>query len=207
MADIVRSRDADGEALMKQFKLLVQLVAQRMAADFLSPITITLGDEFQGVPKSLHKGMLAIVALEEAIVQQSIPIRLRYVLHHGAIDTPINPQRAHEMLGAGLTRARELLTSKKGQGNARFHVSLHNEIMDDVINDAMLLYGQTIDAWKPQDYVLIAAFLQFHDYKLVAQHLDKDRSLMWRRERSLNMSGYWASRRLLLKLTEHWEKK
>jgi hypothetical protein len=52
MADIIGSRKKQGKELMNAFSHLTSLVSIQRKNCFLSPITITLGDEFQCVVKN-----------------------------------------------------------------------------------------------------------------------------------------------------------
>jgi len=40
-------------------------------------------------------------------------------------------------------------------------------------------------------------FLQQKDYKQVAEELNKDRSLMWKREKSLKLDQYFATKEII----------
>lgn len=201
MADIVGSSDAPMPAkLMRTFRALVEGVNRRHARSLRSPLTITLGDEFQGVAKDLGAGVAIIIELEEALVRAGRPFILRHVLNEGRIDTPINRQRAHAMLGPGLTHARELLNALKKDRHHRFRVAIGRERLSALLNDAFLLFGSLVDGWSAQDLHLAAAFIEHDGYREVAEALGKDPSLMWRRRRSLRMGEYAAARRLLLSL-------
>lgn len=201
MADIVGSSDAPkADSLMKAFRRVVGDVGKAYAEQFRSPITITLGDEFQGVARDVAAAVGVIIAMEEAIVRKGGPFKLRYVLHEGRIDTPINTERAHAMLGPGLTDARTMLGELKKDRHSRFRVTLGQERLNALLNDAFLLYGAAVDGWSTKDLPLVAAFLQHDGYREVADALGKDSSLMWRRRRSLRMEEYAATKRMLLSL-------
>ena len=65
-------------------------------------------------------------------------------------------------------------------------------------NDAFLLFQSIIDDWKiNKDYAIIGMFLQHKDYKQVAEQANKDRSLMWKRERSLKIDEYFAIKAII----------
>ncbi len=49
MGDVVNSSDYDGEVLSKGLKELVESTNKKFGKAILSPLTITLGDEFQGI--------------------------------------------------------------------------------------------------------------------------------------------------------------
>ncbi len=187
MADIqASSRHAlGGRTLMERFKGLIDEVNNTLAERLLSPLTITLGDEFQGVPSSLSVARELALALEEHRVRRGDEIGLRYVLHYGPIETPVNPSYAHEMLGPGLSHARDLLSEAKALRHGRMLVSLPNNEASEALRDAFDLVHWFVERWDAADYPFVARFLDGLDYRKVAEALGRDPSSAWRRERSL----------------------
>jgi len=141
----------------------------------LSPLTITLGDEFQGIVSSAKAAIKLIFFIEEKIIHFDAGFKLRFVLIEGTIDTPINKEVAYEMLGDGLTQAREALKLNKSS-KARYYFNLRNASKSEVLINSMFLYQSIIDDWKvAKDYDLITKFIKLKDYKLVAERLGKTR--------------------------------
>jgi hypothetical protein len=204
MADIVKSSrfEGRGQLLMKQFRKQVTTVSNHYARKLLSPLTITLGDEFQGVPSDLVEAIQMIVALEEQRVRQQLDFKLRYVVCYGQIDTPLNKKVAHEMLGAGLTKARRLLSEMKSETRTRFNLDLAPRDKQALLKDALVLYFSIADSWKPVDYKLVSAFLDGLEYQEAAKRLGRERTSTLRKERSLQVREYNASKRLLRQLSE-----
>ena len=132
MADIISSGYFEQEHLMNDFKKAVNLINKRHKKHLISPLTITLGDEFQGIPESISSALEIIFDLEEMLIQQHFTFRLRYSLGQGVIDTPINTKVAYGMLGSGLTQAREALEALKHE-HIRFHVATHNPKTSDAL--------------------------------------------------------------------------
>jgi hypothetical protein len=184
MADIVNSKKAKGKRLAKQFDGLVEYLNKKYKEEILSPLTITLGDEFQGVVKSKEAGMKIIFTAEEWLMHLPDVIVLRYVLHLGEIDTAINTKIAHGMLGKGLAVARNHLNEMKKEKN-RYWVQGTEK--DGTLNKYWILYQSITDGWNLKDRNLAADFLELKDYKKVAKKNQKDISLMWRREQSLKI--------------------
>ena len=197
MADIIGSRKTNQQKLMKDFKNIAGKVDQALRDQFLSPITITLGDEFQSIPRDLSSALTVILQLEEAIIKAEKGFKLRYVLVEGLIETPINSKIAYEMLGSGLTKARELLTQSK-KTKSRFKIVLQDEALGCALTNSFVALQSIIDDWKlEKDYYIVEEFLQHADYKKVALVLDKERSLMWKRERSLKLEEYFALKEVI----------
>ncbi|MBE9601479.1 SatD family protein [Pedobacter sp. MC2016-24] len=203
MADVIDSRKKNQEMLMKEFKEIVNKVNKIAKNEIISPMTITLGDEFQGVVDDLKSAIVVVTLIEEEIIQQQANFKLRYVIVEGEIDTPINKKSAHEMLGSGLTSARNLLGTSK-QSNSRFFIELNENNKSKVLADIFSIYQRIIDDWKiAKDYQIISAFIQLKDYKLVAEKLDKDKSLMWRREKTMRIKDYMSVKNIMKYIGEN----
>ncbi|MCX7638803.1 MAG: SatD family protein, partial [Cyclobacteriaceae bacterium] len=103
MADVVGSSKQKANALMKTFRKLTDEVNQDAKQYIVSPLTVTLGDEFQGIVTDLTGAVNILIMFEEKIIRSGQDIKLRYVIHQGEIATPVNIHNAHGMLGKGLT--------------------------------------------------------------------------------------------------------
>ncbi|PUZ20718.1 SatD family (SatD) [Chitinophaga costaii] len=192
MADIIGSRQSDQRLLMADFKALVTKINKKQKKTLLSPITITLGDEFQGIIHDLPASLKIMLEMEEMIIALGKTFKLRYVLMQGEIDTPINPSIAYEMLGPGLTAARETLNQLK-RDHHRFEINLQDQALSGALNNSFFALQSIVDNWNPEkDYALVDGFLRYIDYKKVAAALHKTPSLMWKREKSLQIKAYNA---------------
>lgn len=198
MADVIKSTQMSARDLMRDFKEIASLVNRRSAGAFYSPITITLGDEFQSVVQSLKSGADVIIYFEEALIREAKDFKLRYALNFGEIDTPLNRQAAYGMLGPGLLETRTFLGRLKNSRD-RFFFRLEDPDLTERMNMIFRLYQMVVDAWRKKDYTVIAEFLKNEDYKAVADTLKKDRSLMWKREKSLNIAAYLTIKDLIYK--------
>lgn len=196
MGDIVGSRKKEGAIQMEVFDKLISFLNTNYKDQILSPLTITLGDEFQGVVKNRRAGEEMIIAAEEWLLNKTENIKIRFLLHYGIIETPINPEIAYGMLGKGLTDARDGLNAMKKEKD-RFKVSGMED--NDNINDHFILFQSIIDGWSIADRKLVADFLKESDYKKVAEMNKKDASLMWKRERSLKIREYKIIKELIVK--------
>lgn len=192
MADIIDSRNKGSKTLMLDFKQIVATVRKKYRNRFLSPITITLGDEFQAVVKSLSATVEIIFSIEEEIIKMGKDIRLKYVVEYGNVDTDINSKIAYEMLGGGLTSAREHLLESKREKDKRVNFYLRNEEAGLAIENAFFVAISIRDKWKVKDSNLMAAFMEHRNYQKVAQALSVDRSQIWRREKTLMIKEYFA---------------
>ncbi|MBX3239380.1 MAG: hypothetical protein KIT80_19015 [Chitinophagaceae bacterium] len=195
MADVIKSRNDTGNVLAGHLQRLTADVNSRLALDILSPFTVTLGDEFQGIPVSMQAGLQMIILMEEMLLEREIPFQLRYVLGNGPIQTPINKKVAHGMLGRGLTETREKLNALKKEDTRFLVFGTEN---DGYYNKLFVLYQSVKDDWNIKDSKLISDFLQYDDYKTVADKNNKTWSQMWKRKRSLKIKEYNIIKQMIL---------
>ena len=92
--------------------------------------------------------------MEETILRKQLNFKIRYVAIQGDIDTPINRLKAHTMMGAGLTKARKLLTDKR-RGQARFRFDLKDVCTTKQLNRLFLVLDGLTGRWKTEDSLLI----------------------------------------------------
>ena len=112
MGDLVGSeRHADPRDLHARFNAAIDRQNKALAADMASPLTITLGDEFQGLFTSLVAAAQAAREIRFELLGKDIDCR--FVI--GSIDlrTPVNSRRAWNMMGPGFADARERLGEKR----------------------------------------------------------------------------------------------
>ncbi|MDR6759906.1 hypothetical protein J2Y38_000085 [Flavobacterium sp. 2755] len=199
MADIIHSGRKDSKKLMEEFKELVLTINSKNKENLISPLTITLGDEFQGLINTMENGIKTIFNLEETILSNEYDFKLRYVLLFGEIETDINTKVAYEMLGNGLTEARKTLNNLKNK-DSRFWIYLgsNEKIKEDYLNKIFLIYQNFIDSWKEKDLKIVNEFLSYDDYKIVAKNVNIDQSNAWRRKKSLNIVEYKDIKKIIL---------
>lgn len=87
MADIIGSQKKDSQKLMNDFKELVKDSNEKFQDFIASPLTITLGDEFQEVLKNIETATKIIIFFEEESIHKKLFFKLRYVIKEGEIDT------------------------------------------------------------------------------------------------------------------------
>ena len=197
MADIINSREANQALLMQSFKEVIHKINEDQKDLILSPLTITLGDEFQAIFSKLSDAIEVLISLEEKKILENKRFQLRYIIVEGAIETPINRKIAYEMLGEGLTRARTLLNKAKA-GKTNYTVDLKDKARSKALEDAFLVFSSIKSKWdKEEDLPAIRGFLRNEDYKIIADALHKDRSQIWRKEKSLQISQYLAIRSVI----------
>ncbi len=200
MADMMNSRKRNSNQLISEFKHLIAAINKKWKKQILSPLTITLGDEFQGLIDTPENAIKIIFDLEEEIIKNTYDIKLRYVLNEGEIETAINNKIAYGMLGKGLTEARAKLHRLKNTKH-RFQFSMNGATLkQDIINDLFIIYENYVDNWKHIEYHIVKEFIMNKSYQEVAEVLDINVSSAWRRLKSLNIEEYFISKNSILKL-------
>ncbi|MDR9416268.1 MAG: SatD family protein [Gracilimonas sp.] len=189
MGDVVSSKDYDSNTLQKQLRTLTDHCNETLKEELLSPYTITLGDEFQGIPDSLKTSIKTLFFYEEQCLRLSLDFKLHYVIHFGKIETEINPDIAYEMMGPGLTRARELLSTKK-RDRKRFQFLLENETLSLQLNRLFEVLDSIIQSWKQDDFSLILDMIHNENNAEVGEKHGKNRDQIWKRRKTLMIHEY-----------------
>ena len=183
---------------MNDFKVAVALVNKKDKHRIVSPLTITLGDEFQGIIKNAQSALQIVFDLEQYLMRLKSPFKLRYVIYEGEIETQLNRKNAYEMLGPGLTQARDALVALKSSRH-RFNISLKDRTVSTKLKLGMVIYQGIVDRWTVAQQRVVSAFWeQLSDYRKVAQKLKKDPTVMWRRKKSLMIDEITSLKKLML---------
>ncbi|HKK24680.1 MAG TPA: SatD family protein [Gracilimonas sp.] len=202
MGDVVSSKDYDSQTLQKQLHNITESCNKALRNDLLSPYTITLGDEFQGIPNTLLTAIRTLFFYEEECLRQNLDFKLHYVVHYGKIDTKINPEIAYEMMGPGLTKARELLGSKK-RDRKRFQILLDNKVLTQQLNRLFEVLDSIIRSWKIDDYLLILDMINNDNNAEVGEKHGKNRDQIWKRRKTLMVHEYNLIKEAIVTSIEH----
>lgn len=196
MADVIGSRELSS-GVVYSLKAIVDQINTRYAKQIYSPLTITLGDKFQGVIKDFKSAVHIIMEIEELIIQSNSELKLRYMLNYGQIDTPINEERAYEMYGKGLTEARESLVVYKKKAE-RFFFDVKDPKANAIFNDLFYLYQKKIDNWSMSDYPLISLYWKTNSYlSFIDSEHYSTKSGAWKKVNSLDFESYSRIRELI----------
>jgi hypothetical protein len=132
MGDIVKSeRSPSVEELHNNFNKAVNAQNKAYAKKLISPLTITLGDEFQGLTQKLTHASSIVRDMRLQLMEDAIDCR--FVIGLVELKTKINKNNAWNMMGAGLARAREKLNEKKSNTLYRFAIE-HNRITETTLD-------------------------------------------------------------------------
>lgn len=199
MGDIIGSSKYDAKKLRNDFMGIVTSCNEELEQDIISPYTVTLGDEFQGIAISLDAVVKTIFYMEETILRRRLAFKIRYVAVYGAIDTPINQLKAHTMMGAGLSKARKILTDKR-RGLPRFRFDLADAYTMNQLNRLFLVFDGLASRWDIGDGILILDMLaNTHNEEVGVAH-GKNRTQIWKRRKNLLIEEYRALKDALMEM-------
>lgn len=123
MGDLVSSEQhVNPVNLHAQFNAAIDRENNTLRADIISPLTITLGDEFQGLLSSLVAAAQAARKIRFELMSKNIDCR--FVIGCVDLKTQINHQRAWNMMGNGFASARERLGEKRSLSRYRFSIEM-----------------------------------------------------------------------------------
>ncbi|WP_221029783.1 SatD family protein [Actomonas aquatica] len=203
MADVIGSEAHPSRALGTHLKATTTTANRKFAEALRSPLTVTLGDEFQGLCTNLRAGIDLILWFEHQLRQKPLevaktahPYALRYVLHAGQVDTPINPERAHGMLGPGLTHARRTLEAHR-RGAPRIQVDLPDAQLASRLQNLFGVLTALTDDFKPADFTFIEALFATTDSEKLSRQFDRHRTSIERRRVTLKIDACLTLERLL----------
>jgi len=206
MGDVIASHSHQLGPLNTAFASVVTSCNERQADLILSPLTITLGDEFQGIARDLKSAISLLFYLEESILRQEYEFSLRYVLYEGRIETPINRSIAHGMLGEGLTKAREMLNNpssayriaENSRRRPRFQFHLRESILGHRLNLAGRILEEIQNRWLWRDRALYLTMIENDNNEQVGIEHGMTRSEVWKKRRSRGMFEYVYLKQLIL---------
>ena len=121
MGDLIASEaTASVRRLHNSFNKVIEEENESMTRELASPLTITLGDEFQGLFTNMQSALAAMRHLRLKLLTKKV--ECRFVLGLVKVETELNKTRAWNMMGPGLAPAREKLEEKRQPSAYRFSI-------------------------------------------------------------------------------------
>jgi hypothetical protein len=134
MGDLVASEAASSiEQLHKEFNRSVRTQNKQQRKQLLSPLTITLGDEFQGITTSLATAWSIVRAIRFDLLTRNVDCR--FAIGMIQLRTPLNPRNAWNMMGPGLSMTRDRLNERKAY--TRYNFVLPGEPHAEAVLEAL----------------------------------------------------------------------
>ena len=157
MGDLVGSETVTSvTGLHAAFNEAIERLNDERRAEIASPLTVTLGDEFQGLCRSLSTGLSIIRTLRRRLLASRIDCR--FVLGVVRLETPLNTDRAWNMMGPGLAGSREKLADKRDPNVYRFHLP-DNPTIERLLEAVGLSISSVESAWTDRQVEIVAASL------------------------------------------------
>jgi hypothetical protein len=155
MGDVVQSRSVESvRRLFEIFNTTIEIANRNHTRHLASPLTITLGDEFQGLSRSLADGAAIIREIRRELLRAQV--KCRFVLGLVKVETPINTERAWNMMGPGLAEARKKLADKRDQNAYRFSLP-HDPMIESLLNAIGAAQTDVESAWTKRQAEIVEA--------------------------------------------------
>ncbi|WP_319561158.1 SatD family protein [Marispirochaeta sp.] len=168
IADIVDSRSMENRSvLQRHLKNTLMTLSESSPDSYLSPLTLTLGDEFQAVYADFSvvlTDMLDILAL-------LAPYKLRIAVAYGALSTDINPRAALEMDGPAFNLARDCMETLKKQHTTSIRLEGLAADRLALINTCLTLAGNALSDWKPATFRIACGLKEGNSVQEIAEKL------------------------------------
>ncbi len=165
IGDISRSKELTGQSRYQTQLFLKSAIVQinEQFGEFLeAPMTITKGDEFQGLVSNLSRGYEIIQTLERMV----FPIRIRYGLGMGIIYR-MGGVLPIEMDGPAFHKANQALELAKKKKIDIWLIS-GNEVIDNLVNTVFMLITAIKSRWNERHYKLFWSYQDLGTYREVA---------------------------------------
>jgi hypothetical protein len=167
MGDIAGSESVDdAERLHTAFNDAIDNQNIKHADALSSPLTITLGDEFQGLAKDLTSGISIVRNLRLLLLRQDL--ECRFSIGVVKLETKLNPGRAWNMLGSGLALTREKLDQKLHSNLYRFSLP-GNATIESLLESLGLALTSIERRWTKKQLLYISDALMGNDVQGIAK--------------------------------------
>ena len=165
IGDFVQSKSLDnrGEVQRNLAAVCTELNRERDGLGLVSPLTITLGDEFQAVFGDVGRLWECILRIEAAME----PVAIRFAVGLGIISTDIQHATALGMDGPAFYAARAAMEQLK-KGDARYRLGGLGD-GEAFINAALELIAHNRAKWRTPRVVTLANILQGKTVKEISQ--------------------------------------
>ena len=180
--------------IQNHFNEILQLINERFADNIASKFIITLGDEFQGLLCNSEP----LFSILQEIEGEMYPIRIRFGIGIGPINTEINPERALGADGPAYNHARRAIEylkqseNKKQTEAADIRISISEDIRlpVELINTTLLLLTTMKQGWSTQQRRVIRDMLAHRDTQsCIAKRLNISQPSV---QKSLSGGNYYA---------------
>ncbi|QLD88795.1 hypothetical protein HWV07_07005 [Natronomonas salina] len=173
IGDIRGSRELDDrQDVQQEFKRVVDSLNEHLPDDVIaSRFTVTTGDEFQGLLTDASAAVEAAVSVSD----QFHPVRLRFGLGRGDLDTEVNPNQAIGMDGPCFHQARDAIHSARENG-AWLRVGGWSNGLDGHVNSMFDLVQCVREGWTERQVQFAVALKEEGAQNRVAERFGVSKS-------------------------------
>jgi DNA-binding CsgD family transcriptional regulator len=165
IGDVVRSRDVSERGVIQgRLRAGIERVNEKFASQMVSRFILTIGDEFQGLLKSIDE-LIPLLAVLRAAIH---PVEQRIGIGVGVLDTAIQ-EVALGMDGPCFHRARSAIERAKMSGTS---LEVDTEGGDETFRIYALLYAGLRQGWTPRQRQVFDLSLAGHSGKAIAAMLE-----------------------------------
>ncbi|MBF0777581.1 SatD family protein [Streptococcus cuniculi] len=206
IGDIVDSKKIDDRyQVQKTLESCLHQLNAKYSDVIISKMSITLGDEFQGL-LTLDAPLFQII---DSINMAMKPHQIRFGLGLGTILTNINPEQSIGADGPAYWYARKALQhihQKNDYGNTQIAVDFEGVHNVEVINSLIASSEAIKSSWRASQEILLQKLLEndrYHesfDQQALARTLELDSSALSKRLKTSHLKVYLRARNCALKL-------
>lgn len=213
IGDIVESKKLiDRDGVQKRLNIILKDINIKFDNDIAAKFVITLGDEFQGL-LSNPSNLFDII---DTIKFEMYPVRIRFGIGIGSIDTEVNSEMALGADGPAYHYARKIIEEIKRLNKANSKLPYNTDIaismkrknnVVDLINDNLCLCFSIEEKWtdKQRELIKEVRFINKTQREL-ADQLELAQSSIQRRLKGSEYYNYIHVKNNLKKiLVEIWE--
>jgi len=185
IGDLIASKelgDKDRERYQSNLTEEVSCINQR-SLSLVSPLTITLGDEFQAV----YNDLSAVLADSWSILEVMHPVGVRFSIGIGEIHTPINSEQALGMDGPAFHAARDGMGKIKESGRI-YNIRLGSPAdqpeeslaLVSLVNDSLQLLSSEVMTWKKTRLQILVMLDKGLSVKKIADEISISESAVYK---------------------------
>lgn len=168
IGDLEGSKELDKATRHKTQVVLEKLFTENRFSreGVVSPYTLTLGDEFQALYEDAGKLFHHMWIIAAAIH----PVKIRWAIGAGEIDTPVNKTRSLGMDGPAFHKARngiEILKKEK----QLFRVETGEKLYDSLANSSLKLLTADLRTWKRNRFLILERLCSGMEVRQIAAEL------------------------------------
>lgn len=186
IGDVIASRELKDRAGFQRrlHQSLERRNRERGPQGLISPYTLTLGDEFQVVPRRANGSFLDLLRISADLQ----PTQLRFALALGDIDTAINRDQAIGMDGSAFHRARDGIERlRKERGRCR--VEGLDPVDDALVNNGLALAFGRLGGTGGSRLPLTAGLLAGMPMAEISRCLGKSEQTLYKTARTADLNA------------------